>query len=152
MWVRVPLVAPISMRKILCLVTLLVSLTPALGVVTNWVHLAWCPSADTNVTSYVLYWGVGNVTNWMGQVVDTNFPPCRPVVIFAGSNWFRAYTTNMYVGNVTDAYVSNLVVGATYYFSVTARNGLGLESDYSNEARYSATNRPPNPLLNLRFR
>ncbi len=39
-------------------------------------------------------------------------------------------------GNRTNATVSNLVAGATYFFALTAYNSVG-ESDFSNELRYS---------------
>ena len=49
----------------------------------------------------------------------------------------------MPVGNVTNAVVTNLTSGATYYFVVTARNLAGLESLPSNEVSYSVPSNPP---------
>lgn len=81
------------------------------------VTLGWDPSPDADVTGYSLYTGPA-----------------------AGR-----YTNRTDVGNVTQAVVTNLEVGATYYFVVTAFNVAGLESDASNELVYSpaGTNQPP---------
>jgi hypothetical protein len=91
------------------------------------VTLAWDPSADTNVVGYNIYYGVAS----------------------------RTYTNHIDVGNTLTATVSNLVEGTTYYFAATAYNGLGMESDYSNETSWTAPwpggNQPPtlNAISNL---
>jgi fibronectin type 3 domain-containing protein len=41
------------------------------------------------------------------------------------------------VGNVTAYAVTNLGVGTTYYFAVTAYNTSGVESSFSNEVSKS---------------
>jgi hypothetical protein len=74
------------------------------------VTLAWNSSPDTNVAGYNVYYGVAS----------------------------RSYTNMVNVGNSTNATISGLVEGATYYFAATAYNLLGLESDFSDEASYSA--------------
>jgi hypothetical protein len=43
----------------------------------------------------------------------------------------------MSLGNVTTYTVTNLSDGVTYYFALTARNGTGVESGYSNEVIYA---------------
>jgi hypothetical protein len=68
------------------------------------VSLAWGWSADPNVIGYNIYYGVVSQT----------------------------YTNKISVGNVTNAIVSNLVEGTTYFFVVTAYNTVGLESPPSN--------------------
>jgi hypothetical protein len=91
------------------------------------VTLAWNPSADTNVTGYFVYGGVAS----------------------------QNYTNKVDAGNGTNATISGLVEGTTYFFAVTAYNILGLESIPSNEASYSVPsavgNQPPtlNPLGSL---
>lgn len=84
------------------------------------VTLAWDPSVDTNVTSYVLYWGTAS----------------------------GSYTFQTNVGNRTLATVSNMPP-ATWYFVVTARDDNSLlESDPSNEVFCTISNIvviPPNP-------
>ncbi|MGA2865253.1 MAG: MBG domain-containing protein [Verrucomicrobiota bacterium] len=68
----------------------------------------WDPSTDPTVTGYNVYYGA------------------------ASGN----YTNVLSAGNTSEATVSNLVPGVTYYFAVTACNVLGMESDFSNEASY----------------
>lgn len=78
--------------------------------VANWaagtVTLAWDASPGTNViANYKLYFGVASKT----------------------------YTNSVSAGTNLTVSVSNLVVGATYWFAATAVDTLGLESDYSTE-------------------
>lgn len=54
--------------------------------------LAWNPSADSGVTGYNIYYGTNS----------------------------HDYSCKINVSNVTDAVVSNLTAGITYYFSATA--------------------------------
>ena len=44
-----------------------------------------------------------------------------------------SYSQSSNVGNVTSYTANNLTDGATYYFAVTAINGSGQESSFSNE-------------------
>jgi hypothetical protein len=85
------------------------------------VTLAWDPSTDATVKSYNLYYGSGS----------------------------RSYSSKVNVGTTT-ASISNLVVGTTYYFAVTAQTDTGLESDYSSEVVFTPTASPLNqrPTLN----
>lgn len=75
-------------------------------------RLVWDPSPDAEVTGYYLYQGsaTGSYTNIWDCGNVTNFTVIIPKVAFPA------------------------------YFSVTARNGAGEESDYSNEVRW-----PPYP-------
>src|SRR5215469_12967931 len=81
------------------------------------VSLAWDRSADGTVTGYNVYYGTAS----------------------------RAYTNVIAAGNTTNAVVSNLVSGVTYYFAATTYTSAGLESDYSAEASYAVPvqNMPP---------
>src|ERR1017187_4257925 len=72
--------------------------------------LAWDPSPDPTVTGYNVHYG-GASGNY------TNITP---------------------VGNVTNTTISGLTAGVTYYFAVTATDGSGDESVFSNEVSYSA--------------
>src|SRR4029077_6608497 len=47
------------------------------------------------------------------------------------------YTNKVNVGNVTNATISGLIEGTTYYFALTAYNPFELESDFSNEMFYT---------------
>jgi hypothetical protein len=81
------------------------------------VALAWNRSPDTNVIGYRIYYGGA-----------------------AGS-----YTNMIDVGDVTNAVVTGLVEGGTYFFAATAYNVVHLESVYSSEVSYST----PPPLFKV---
>lgn len=68
------------------------------------VTYTWNPSPTTNVTGYKLYYGVAS----------------------------RTYTNVVDVGAATNATVTQ-VEGVLYYAAATAYNGVGIESDFSNE-------------------
>jgi len=128
------------MKKMLCLFVLLFS-TVYENAGTNTITLAWCPSLDTNVTGYKLYYGSGQVpTGWTPTVYDTNYSPCPGVSLSIGTNIFGKYTNTIDVGNVVTATVSNLVIGNTYFFNVTAYDVYGQESIFANEIKYIFTN------------
>jgi hypothetical protein len=84
------------------------------------VTLAWDPSSDTNVAGYKIYYGTTA----------------------------RSYTNTVTVGLTTNATVGGLVRGTKYYFTATAFNDAGLESDFSNEASYVVP-LPPNQVPTL---
>ena len=91
------------------------------------VTLAWDSSPDPDVVAYNLYYGAAS----------------------------GGYTNMVSLGNVTNATVSGLIAGVTYYFAATALDTNGIESDFSNEASGSIPvilpNQPPtlNALANL---
>ena len=72
--------------------------------------LQWTPSTSAGVTGYNIYRGTQS----------------------------REYTNEVAVGNVTNATMSGLAPGVTFYFAATAADSLGLESDYSNEVVFNA--------------
>jgi hypothetical protein len=74
------------------------------------VNLAWDASSDKNILGYAVYYGTAS----------------------------RQYTNVVVVGNVTSTTVSGLPENATCYFAVTARDALGLESEFSNEVSWFA--------------
>jgi len=69
------------------------------------VTLAWTASASIDTTGYRLYYG--------GASSD--------------------YTNTLDAGDSTIATVPDLAAGATYFFAVTAYDGIGLESVFSDE-------------------
>ncbi len=83
------------------------------------VTLGWDPSTATNIAGYNLYYGGTTGT----------------------------YTNVVTAGNTTNATVTGLASGVTYYFAATAFDTSGLESDYSAEVVYTvaapAANQPP---------
>lgn len=56
--------------------------------------------------------------------------------VYQGTN-SRAYTQAMDAGTNTQAGVTGLINGVTYFFAVTAYNSAGLESDFSTEVSYT---------------
>lgn len=84
------------------------------------VTLTWNASATPGVAGYKVYQGLAS----------------------------RVYTSNVNVGNALTNTVS-LARGATYFFAVTSYLPNGLESDFSNEVAYTATNKPAAPTLTL---
>jgi hypothetical protein len=111
-----------GLTKFLGAVLVLVVLGTSVQAVQS-VTLAWDPCSDPAVVGYAMYYGVAS----------------------------RTYTNMVDAGNATNATISGLVGGTTYFFAVTAHHALGLESDYSNEVSYSvptgATNPPPTIAL-----
>ena len=71
--------------------------------------LSWNPSTSTNLAGYKVYRGTSSGT----------------------------YSSSVDVGNVTSYAITNLGVGTTYYFAVTAHNISGVESSFSNEVSKS---------------
>jgi hypothetical protein len=100
--------------KLLLSFILLFGCFRAFGLITPTGHvaLAWQPSSDTNVTGYNVYYGVVS----------------------------HVYPNMINVGNVTNATISGLVGGTIYYFAVTAYDGFGDESDFSDEISYLVPN------------
>src|SRR5579862_6481567 len=75
--------------------------------IASGVTLLWNPSPDTNVIGYNIYYGPGP----------------------------RSYTNETAVGNVTNLTIptGNFVTNTPYYFTATAYDAAGDESDFSNE-------------------
>ena len=73
--------------------------------------LTWNPSTDPTVVGYNLYYGGASGT----------------------------YTNVLNAGNVTNATVSGLIQGTTYYFAATTHNSSGVQSPFSNEVAYTVT-------------
>src|ERR1019366_3300295 len=86
------------------------------------VTLTWDPSPDSAFAGYRLYEGGASQT--YSNVID--------------------------VGNATTATVSNLVSGVSYFFTVTAYDANGVESDFYNEISYTVPlTANPAPTLTL---
>jgi hypothetical protein len=73
------------------------------------VRIAWTASTNPNVVGYRIYYGV------------------------APKTYLQALGNGVSAGSVTTFQSPALEMGRTYYFSVTAIDGGGDESDYSNE-------------------
>ena len=73
------------------------------------VTLAWDASPDASVTGYRIYYGAASLS----------------------------YTNSTTVGNVTNATLTGLVAGTTYFFAATALNSTNVESDFSNETTFT---------------
>jgi hypothetical protein len=100
---------------------------PLSAFATGSVTLAWNASTDPIVAGYNVYYGGAS----------------------------GAYTNEISVGNATNATISGLVQGTTYYFAATTYAASGMESPFSSEVSYwvptNAPNQPPtlNPISNL---
>ena len=149
------------MKKLLLVVSFLLGITFNI-MSDSSVTLAWCPSPDTTnnvIEGYRIYYGSANspIPNWTPDIYDTNQPPCPGVILTNGSNWYRTYTNMVDVGNTLIVTISNLMVDPTYYFSVTAYDTNGLESDYSGEIMYKVpvvinpSNLPPTTTTNFQI-
>jgi len=96
---------------------------------TGSVTLAWNASTDPSVAGYNIYYG-GTSGN---------------------------YTNEICAGNATNATISGLVQGTTYYFAATSYASSGMESSFSSEVSYLVpmnvpiVNQPPtlNTITNL---
>ena len=78
------------------------------------VTLSWDPTEDPNVAGYRIYYGTKS----------------------------QDYANCIDVGNVTNATVTGLAAGTTYYFAATTYDIYGNESDYSNETTYQTLPAP----------
>jgi fibronectin type 3 domain-containing protein len=79
------------------------------AVYTGTLTLGWDASTSTNVANYNVYYGTTS----------------------------RGYTQTVSAGNTTQATISGLTPGTTYFFAATAVDALGLESDYSSEISFA---------------
>jgi hypothetical protein len=103
------------MKKFILAMIMLLSLI--IGAQSASVMTAWTPSISTNVVTYNIYYGgtSGVYTNMVSVL-----------------------------GGQTNATVSGLTPGVTYYFAATAQDSLGYQSIYSNEAVYTVPVTPTN--------
>jgi len=85
------------------------------------VTLAWDANSETNVAGYIVYYGT------------------------TSSN----YTSTTNVGNQTSATLTGLSAGTRYYFSATAFDQDGLESDFAPEISYTPQAMVPAPTLSI---
>ena len=85
------------------------ALVPSSLFAASSVTLVWDPSTSTNIAGYRVYYGPAS----------------------------RTYTNALTVGNATSTTISNLLNGATYYFTATVYDTDNLESDFSNEVGYT---------------
>ncbi len=85
---------------------------PGGGNVTAGVTLGWEPSADPDITDYVIYYGLKS-----GQ-----------------------YQSSIAVYNTNVVTIPNLIVGRTYYFAAASVDSTGLESLFSNETSATVAN------------
>jgi fibronectin type 3 domain-containing protein len=82
------------------------------------------PSPPSSNSTATLTWNADTSTNLAGNKV------------YLGTA-SGVYSSSFSVGNVTSYTVPNLAVGNTYFFAVTAYNGSGIESGFSNEVSKS---------------
>jgi chitinase len=103
--------SPRNLRLVVLLLSGLLAASQSYCSTTQSVMLGWNPSPSTNVVGYNIYYGgmIGNYTNMVS------------------------------VGNVTNATISGLVMGNTYYFAGTAVNSSGLQSALSSQTSYNVT-------------
>ena len=94
----------------LSIVGALAVFTSASALAASSVTLAW-DGTTNNIAGYKIYYGVASHT--------------------------YTYTNTVADSRATSVTISNLIVGATYYFAATAYDSANLESDYSNEAIYT---------------
>ena len=87
------------------------------------VELAWNPSPSADVVGYNVYYGT------------------------ASGNYFSVIN----VDNVTEAQISGLADGVTYYFAVAAADSVGNESVLSEEVAYTVPLPPPVTLVAQAF-
>jgi hypothetical protein len=111
----------LGLKSLLAVLLFLAAIIPSVRAQTS-VTLAWDPSSSSGIAAYRLYQGGAS----------------------------RTYTNVIAAGNATTATTSKLVNGSTYFFTVTAVDTNGLESDFSNEITYTVplpTNTPPAIVL-----
>jgi len=88
---------------------------------TGSVTLAWNASTDPNAAGYNVYYGGASGT----------------------------YTNEICAGNATNATISGLVEGTTYYFATTCYSASGTDSPFSSEVSYLVPMNTPNtPIVN----
>jgi len=98
------------------------------------VTLQWDPNTEPNLAGYKIYYDTDSGAPYNPAVGDraTNNPDGPPIVL--GSD-----TTEITLAGLSD--------GKVYFFSITAFDDQGQESDYSNEV--TTDNSPPGKVTNL---
>ena len=136
------------MKKI---TTVLALMLTAITLFAASAKLDWCPNPEANIVGYKIHYvGTNKVAGWKPSVFSTT--NCPAVVLTNGANWVRNYNTVFIsTGLVTTATISNLVVGKTYYFAVTAFDSNSLDSDFSAEIEATITNLPPSQPQNFKI-
>lgn len=99
--------------------TLLAALLQFLTACVHGAGFTWIPSSDPLVAGYKIYYGPSS----------------------------HNYTSVAIEGNVTNATLTGLAPGATYFFAATSFDADGNESDYSNEATYTVPDDRPSLTL-----
>jgi hypothetical protein len=89
--------------------------TPSFVFGAQSVTFAWNPVTNANLAGYNIYYGSVS----------------------------HSYTNVISVGNVTNATISGLVAGGTYYFAATTLSTSGLESGLSDEVSYTVPDAVP---------
>ena len=112
---------PLRMRKSILLVFSAILVFYFLGVLTAHsaqVTLAWDPNTDPELAGYKVYYGTAS----------------------------GSYQGHLDAGLNTTYTVANLPDGGTYFFAVTAYDSSAHESEYSNEASYTACSYTVSPI------
>ena len=110
-----PMLARRGLARTVGLLATLVTLTIASPAFAGTVALAWDAVVNPALVGYMVYWGPSATS----------------------------LTNKINVGKVTSYTVPNLTDGTSYYFAVTAHNGLGTESAKSNIVIKAASWTPP---------
>ena len=136
------------MKKLFSLISILFCLGYSIQAGSS-VTLAWDKSCDPSVSGYIVYYNT-NFTTLTTNVVAAYTDDCGNFHPQATNTYHMPFTFQVPAGTNCTAGISNLISGFTYSFVVTATNLSGLESDYSNEVRYTVPNRPEPPVT-LKF-
>jgi len=115
------------MKRFLIFLFLFIAITIGKALGQESASLAWNQDKDPTVVGYELYY-----TTSSGLLVAGNAAPISGAT--SGS-----------VGNVTSFIVSGLSGGVTYYFSITAYNGSGIQSVLSNVVSVAT----PTPVVSV---
>lgn len=115
------------MKKFLIFLFLIIAITIGEALGQESVSLAWDQDTDPTVVGYKLYY-----TTSSGLLVAGRTAPISGAT--SGS-----------VGKVTALTVSGLSGGVTYYFSLTAYNGSGIQSVLSNVVSAAIPTPTPTP-------
>lgn len=138
------------MKNLFCLISVLFCLGYSIQAASS-VTLAWDKSCDPSVSGYIVYYNT-NFTTLSTNVVAAYTDDCGNFHPQATNVYHMPFTFQAPAGTNCVLSISNLVSGMTYSFTVTATNLSGLESDYSNEVRFTVPTPAPLPPVLLKFR